>query len=703
MPVKNSTKLVFTGSDIEIPLANSSKYSFSQTPGHMPNYFYFPVAAKYQEDLEDAIEWARTNPNDISNVRAKLVFTTCAPDDIEEEQTVEWEGIYIDSFQSDSTLPDEVIIVTAYDARELFRGVRVHGKFNMHYVSGQVDTESLNPAGTIPWTVSAYMAAIVNLFNTAIDHSAVPSVITFEGPLNMSAANIARLDEDIPLNLGNTITQSGGWIAGSWEELTEFIEKAFGFLPIMGLDGNVYITDLTHERADLEAFVSTEGMQGSHLFPIDNSASLPKELDLVFERKVEIASEVRPRSSPTPEHSLELVNVMRLPEDPTNPLDPKFEWTELFVWAAKSLWTDVAPAAFRNDPEKYIADNFFKEWVVSPYINQADKTVKTGAFRVDYINEEAENNWRSAFEVGNNNTGRQERFSRIDIGRLNEDGSTKDGGMVFCDFAIIRRRAYGRTIPAPSTAQRTIIGARFSDSFAISDWNMQPAPFTAFWTDKRRMILKVAPSGHNRVIAKGVVPGRLKVEMGFGNYIDMVADGTDEKGNVQAKFIRTKDESQLRDTFSLRVIMNGCPMRAADRHTVITKTLFADGILPKRTLKAYGVTANYRFSDAQMLFASLSAQKAEEWMNEAECDEIAERVAKEVIASYDKGYRGVLKTGNIDVVNSAQAGGKCNEMLIEVGGETRESITVTYSVKPGQITVNVGRNKLDGKPIEVAI
>lgn len=697
MATQNQIKFIAaTGEEIE--LAESNKFEIRQTLGVDPYVFYAPIHSSLEATVATMIASAKAANRPW--VTGKFEITT-SDDTATGSRVVEWGGWVIIETVPDPELED-IVQVGFADLRFGLTYGKIDAKFNMYFDRGdptEADDDSLNAGSN--WTIAEYLSELIDLFDAKI--SPLFPIFTWGGAKNMTDATI--LDVDLPKNLGNTITFMGGWAAASWAEMVEPVMKALGVTFLQGMNGSLYVTDLVSERADV-ASLYTVSMEQSYYRSMDNSARLPKEVDVVFEVRKEVAFETLPVTTSGSEQ-LYLENVLRQPSDVgTNA--PSYEWKSLEDgwWNNSSTGISYIPAKGAQAAEYYISQNYFKEMII-PYGYDFDGLLLAGGEVVDYMNSEIEASWRRAFRVHASGDGHQ--WVNVRLGRLEPDGGNKAAGNVFADYTYIRRR--GRIFGVPQPGRHVLAQARWTESFDFNSWPNQPAPFVAYWSDPSQMIIQLGNAKTNAVMIKDVIVGKMDEHLGYGEFVKLVqnmVEGDHKITLVGEELFRTKPRGTLSDTYKLRIIGNASPVKLAKRTYTVTKTAYGtSGIVPKQVLKAYGITANYKFSDAQMALSKLSDVDASELMNSTELDTIAERVKNELIRSYEQNNIGAIKVGGTSPLSGTpvEAGGECNEMWIEVGGEPgmESMVTTNYSVKPGLIEINVSRRELDGPKVKVAI
>lgn len=697
MPVANKVELHFVAIDEYVPMARVMKMDIRQEPGVDAQHFYFPFHDDYKAIYDDAVNNAKTAGDDV--IRCRLKLTTCDPADPEEPLVSYWDGWYAMRIAQDRE-SEQIWNLLLQDIREVFRSQKFTGMFNVKLNNGDVVEASLIP-GVTPFrhSVQSYMTAVVEDFRAKFQ--GLPAFTLAQGTMSTDSEQL--FTSGLPWNLGNTETESGGWVGATFAEMMELVEKAFGLRIMPTVDGGMAVVDNEEERPDVEALIDV-AMKGSSLTVESMEPSLPRELELVVEVRKEILAETRfGSSSPPPTRGLILQQVMRLPADLTNPLSTDFKWVDIDTWANSPLFDGQVPQAFRLNAQKYIAERYFKDNVIPPNNHPGTKLPKAGAEVVDFANGEIEDSFGSRYRLVVSSGTIQDRWNNIRIGRLNEDGGTVDGGMVFSSFTIIRARAK-RSEASNNPGYTVLVGLLWSESHHINASKFQPAPFLAYFTDASGGILSIDPAAVNKLIVKGVVNRMATKQLRFDNYIEMVKDADADDSNPSYTLAVTKPDGKLAEYEQTRVVLNGCPALIDEREYVITKSLFPDGVVSKQRLKVYGETANFKFDDATLVSAIRQTDtQAATLMNGAVLDEIAERVAAEVIKSFKRGRMGAVKLGGIGTIESHQAGGEVSQMWVEIGYEKSFSITTNYSIRPGAINIEVERKRLDGKPVRVMV
>jgi hypothetical protein len=700
MPTGNRVKwigesLVYPSPPPEMTFAQTGKYHVRMEAGLDPYVFHAPVHIDDAATFVDIISDAKFTNYPLAF--GKLEFTTSDHTD-SGTHTFDWDGWFITEIVPDPEL-DNMFLVGLADWREAFRYLKITKKYNLYKDNGEADADSLNSGSD--WTVGAYIQDIVDEINSEMGGNGFPGDLAYGGALNMSSP--AVLNEDLPRNLSNTQTRMGGWVAATVKECLEPVMRAFG-LTFYVWNKTLYVSDTKSGRSDIFALVTGDiaTQQSYYRSDINVDFSKPKQVDVVFEAKREVALETPPRSAST-WYGLVLENVLRLPAE-FGSATAEYDWAELITEFATSdavKNSGRTPSGFINDPEKYIADNYFYDPEIFPYRFDNNGLLEVGSEVEDYLNAEVAASARRAFRV----VFEDDDYVNLRLGRLTEDGGTKSGGNVQCDYTIVRRR--GKVEGVPSPGRHVISSVRWTEDFEITDYENQPAPFMAFWADSVQRILRIAPTNVNQLIVKDVVPGTMSVHLQIGDPVHMIIDGDTMQEPPPADLVLNKPKGKLNRDYVLRVIGNASPLDNDDRVHVITKDVFPiTGMVHKQRLKAYGVTANYNFTDAELSEERLYNTKATNLMNPSELDAIAARVADEVKNSYEQNAMGAVKVGGIEPLVGASpvlAGGECNEMWIEVGFETNFSITTNYSIKPGVIEITVGRVRLDGEKVKVAL
>lgn len=686
---------------VEIPVAFTMKFDIRQTLGCEPYIFHVPFHSDYLGRYQAAIAAIYAANKKHVAVTLRIATADVEGGDLSAEKFVEWKGWFAFKVIPDPELKD-IYNLCLGDVREVYRQYKVSVKHNLRLSSEHEDTESL-VSGTTPFTVEQYIDDVITRFQTLCGGFG-----GYAGSKNISATGTANLAKELPWNLGNTQRHSGGWVGGGFAEMLEIVEKAFGLFVLPGVDGLLYVTDKIAERTDIAALL-TSAVEGSSYTSEDNGASAPKDVEIIFEVVSELAAENIPHGSYIPPtHGLSLENVMRMPKDITNPLSTDFEWVSLEEWAQNPLWASVVPPEFRTDPEKYICENFFKEDVIPQRLDPQTKLPLAGGELIEFLNDEISENWRSAYQLtvdaGSGTTFTQQKHVNIRIGRLLKDGGTKDGDMVFSDYAVIRRR--GRATRVTASGQASIHGAKFSDWWYINETKFQPAKLRAFWSDQNRLLMKIVPDGINRLIAKSVIPGIMSKELEYGTYAELANEVDLALGDTPRRnFARTKIDGKLSTTLRLLVFINSSPLETAQRTHSETVTIFPGGMPTKVQLRAYGIQAVKTYSAGAVAagMPGLSSTAPTIILNQADINEIRDRVAQEVKQSYLGGHLGAVKLGGIYRCGIEEAGGECNQFWVAVGYETNSSITSNWSIHANEIVISVTRRKLDGEPVKVAI
>lgn len=713
MPTGNSLKFIASTSE-ELKIIGTHPFDIRQEQGLAAYHFW---AGVHNDDL-GIIDNMRTNKTG-PMVVGKMEITT-SDDTPAGSRVIDWNGWVIVEVVPDGENKD-VSMVCFADLRYVFEYCKLSAKFNVFFDKTDADgdpipdEDSLNPTTGIAWTIGEYFKEICDLIDDYFG-GAFPDL---HGGLT-GTDNEVVLSNWVPENLGNTYNQSGGWVAATVSEMLAPIMKAFGVTFQMGLDAKFYIVDTSEERSDIRALLDI-ATNKSFIRDAENSMSRPAQLMVSFEARDEIAAEVVSPNQTGTKRGLELKNVMQVPHD-LLANSTGYSWVEVAAalpvdnWGNSSQFWPLSnnppiPDArkFRFDTEGYIAENYFKEMPV-PFPKLKSGKLATNGEIAEFCNAQISSNWRRVFRASFGDDGFP--WVRMEIGRLNHEGGTENGGAVFCDYTYVRRR--GRILPEPNDRRPVIARLQYSESVQLSNLamkangldNTQPAPFRAFWSDRSELLISIATTVTNPVINKDVVVGTMVKgrELGFGNFIDFVQDG--DEANAPKKWVRLKQDGQLRDTYKLRIILTGTSTNPSRREYTITKNVFGSaGDVPLLKLKAHGITANRRFTDAQTVQNVLIGEFPDSTpINLAELDSVAERMAEEVRRSYLKGVMGAVKVGGTKPIEDGiEAGGECNEMWISFGQETDFSITTNYSIKPAVIEVTLGRKDLDGNPVKVAV
>lgn len=700
--VRNSITILFDDhAPVTIPVAFTMKFDIRQTVGCDPSIFHVPFHSDYLGQYQAAIAALYAAGKKHVAVTLRITTADVESGDLSQEKTVDWKGWYAFKVTPDPELKD-IYLLCLGDVREVYRQYKLNVKHNIRLSNEKGDAESL-VSGTTPHTVETYIDDVITRLQVLCGGFG-----GLGGTKNISATGLANYAAELPWNLGNTQRNSGGWIGGGLAEMMEPIEKAFGLFLVPGVDdGLLYVTDKIAERADVGNLRSI-AVENSSYVSEDNGASVPKDVEIIFEVVTELAVENVPHGSYVPPtHGLALTNVMRLPKDINNPLSTDFEWVPLEDWAASPLWPAWIPASFRTDPEAYICQHFFKEDVIKQERDPATKLPLAGGELIEFMNDEIAENWRSAYQVmldtPSGSQFHQDAHVNIRIGRLLKDGGTKDGDMVFSDYTVVRRR--GRATQVTANGQASIHGAKFSDWWKINELKFQPAKLRAFWADPSRLLLKIVPDGINRLIAKSVIPGTMTVDLQYGTYVELANEVDLALGDTPRRnFAKTKVDGKLSTSLRLCVFMNASPLRNADRVHSETVTIFPAGMPTKIQLRAYGIQAVKAYSSGDLaLMPGLSSVTPSTILNQSDIDEIKTRIAQEVKQSFLGGHLGAVKLGGIYRVGQEQAGGECNQFWVSVGYETPSSVSSQWSIHANEIVINVHRRKLDGEPIKVAI
>lgn len=707
MATDNSIKIKGEGTltSHEIPVAWTAKWRAAMTQGAEPHHFYLPITDDYKDELDDMLDYVQ-NAND-GYVFVDLEFTTSDGDS--GSRTVTWEGWLVNDVIKDQTL-DDIWLVHLSDVREVFRNHKINKKYNIYYTDEEPDSQSLN--GSADWQVGDYLQDVVEEF---ISDMPTPfgGAFTWGGSINMTDTSI--LNENVPRNLSNTEQKTGGWIGASFKEAVEPIFKAFGVTLLVGIDRKIYVTDKETDRSDIRDLlpggVENIAMDNSFVSTMDTEWLKPNELELIFEVKKEVAIETLPTTY-SDAVGLGLENVLRLPQDPAG-TSPETEWTPLDDWASDDAWDSASiPNSFKNGPENYIRKRYFKKEVIPYQYDQVgvpglgvQKVLKADSYKIDYLNEEIKSSWRRHFKVLiGHGSGNPQRWANIRLGRLTTEGGSRAKGNVFADYVRIRK--IGRLEQSDQSGKFTMADFKWTDDVPFDDFTQQPAPFVAYWVDDEDLIMGLQPAGLNAMVFADTIPGRVDKDLGFKDVVQLVNDA-DKHQPANYKFMLGKRDGELKANYDLRVIANASPMDSNERYHTKTKTIFASNYtVQTQKLRAYGITANYIFSASQLAQSSLMSEAGDTLSNDFALDVIATRVAEEVKRSYEMGYMGGVKSGDIKPlsVDNILAGGECNEMWIEVGGEEKAySITLNYSIKPAQINITLGRKDLDGQPVKIAV
>lgn len=694
MPTGNSLKFVASTGQ-EIPCAELGRVTIRQSLGTDPAYVMLPFHSDYLSTI-GAAETAK-RAIDEGPVFGVLRFVS-SDDTAAGSATKDWAGWFVVKVEQDRELSNVYYLMLA-DYRELLRNEKISGIFNLKYGDGTEISESKNAGNW--WKVGDYVSQIITLWNAKFGASNTPQMV-YGGGINMDTA---LLDNEVPKNLGNTVgvdgSTSGGWIAANFDEMMEPIMKAFGLSYMIGTDGKIYVTDTTYERADLAALIATVATKGSGYQLSDMSYSRPKNVTLVFEKLMEVAIETRPSGTLSPPtFGVYMDNVFRLPDD-LIANDPNYNWTEIEPFADDAQWSAPGiPGRFKSRPENWMLENFFKVELGFNRYNLATGLVHAGGEKIDYLVPELVANWHATYKV---DARRDFRWSNLRLGRLEIDGSTKAGGNVFGPWCYLRRKG---VVEQGADFRHVLAHVRWHENF--NDVT-RPAAFFTYWTDPGHLILRIEPTQFNQIVIRGAVMGANVTNLGYGTFLELKDDAEDPSAPSTWAKSRARGSLEIpAGAVQTRIIMNGVPLDPTVREHAITKTAFGtQGTIGEQRLKIYGVTANFAYKQSAIqsyaTILSLLPADSHELLNGTELDEIADRVTAEVMASYDQNKIGAIKAGGIALILTNQAGGECNEMWVEYGGETKFSLSTQWSIKPARIEITVSRKKLDGSPVKVAI
>jgi len=689
-----------------IPVAEVGTVRFEQSYGMEPNHTAIAFHDDYKAIYDQMVEDFEAD-SDKPYVRGKFRFTHSNHVPNEPAVVTDWEGWYVMRVQLDQTF-DDLWVMSVADMREAMRNLKFTGKLNVYYDNGVGDPESL--VFGAPHQLETAMNALIDALNTELG---VSGYFEFGGLLH---ADVTDLQLEYPLNLGNTQMQYGGFIGADWKDVMEPIAKAYQLYPIVGTNGKLYLTSSTRERNDIAdpqfgSMIGNEWMFGSHAGTTDMKAAKPKSLDIIFEVKSEVMLIGNPPSTGNLQNGMYLYEVMRKPSDLTDNF-VTLEWVELDEWAQHFAGKPGVPDDFNRNAvgvNDYLRKRAFGN-PIFPYAYDKSNNPPlgrplAGSEVLDFLESEVLQHWRKAWYVDTD----EQRFANMQMGRITADGGRKVEGAVWADYTFLRSRA--RVSPnysgefGPDTDVLAYVD--WSESVSLFQVARQPAPFTAFWRSPTDKIVGIETDGVNPLIVREVILGLLDGPLGVvKGAIDLERDGNE--GGDPGRFVFTRAEigkpggPQL-GNYNLRIIAVANPTSQGKRSHKITKSLFADGTIPKQQLRVYGVTANKAYSDAQLAnFSRFFDDEPEVILNAAEMDEVADRVKEEVRRSYDQGVMGAVKAGGLHHFG-IQAGGACNEMWVEYGGDTSFSLTQNWSLQPGRIVITLGRIGIDGQPVKVAV
>jgi hypothetical protein len=471
----------------------------------------------------------------------------------------------------------------------------------------------------------------------------------------------------LPDNLGNS--EAGGFFGASLPEFGPLMLEPIRCDMVPTLDGKLMITDRVREQSkDLKGYVHI----GGQVREADVHWQKPKKLIVEFEKRVErrwTFTEVSGTATASPGDPLtpQLDNVApRWDADDPDSIDGFVPIGDVGGYAAYDL---IPLLNLRLTFAGVVSLLVLKNHFMAPTLYNTESATITpkqlGKLRI--AEALLREHWRRTFRVRVSTTAIDDvrsRYAHPEIGRLQEDGTNRPDGAVFCDYVVDLRYPQRRAGDHP-------LNAVFSENVAYSQ--ARPAPFSARWIDRGDLVFQLvegAPRFNKRAYYPGLLDGKGK------HYGDI-------KNVIRGKAKLAIDSSvKFRNNFTLVVYWHalflglpGSQARQYQRTHKVEKLLFGNGEVDSLTLRCESMTANFGY-DGTFPGALLNSP--------ALADE-AIRMQRETRDALTQGRAGIMRHGGLDVlaVGGFHVAGDIHEVAILVGQRAAFSIDTHITVLPG--------------------
>lgn len=617
-------------------------------PGHVINVRLTRGYAPYTFTIKCREDWRCDTELKLKTNAVKLKFE-CAASTVTSATVFQLENWHIIARRA---LEWGWVEYTFADVRWLMRHNKLTAQFNIMSYGGKRRKDSLF-AFSRPWT--CLEAAEFALKDLGFDVELDPKL-----PAPLASVQL-------PDNLGNS--EAGGFFGASLAEFGPLLLEPLRCDVVPTAGGKLRITDRVHEASkDLENFIHIGGQARES----DVHWQKPKKLIVEFEKRVErrwTFTEVSGTATASPGDPLtpQLDNVApRWDADDPDSIDGFVPIGDVGGYAAYDL---IPLLNLRLTFAGVVSLLVLKNHFMAPTLYNTESATITpeqvGKLRI--AEALLREHWRRTFRVRVSTTAIDDvrsRYAHPEIGRLQEDGTNRPDGAVFCDYVVDLRYPQRRVGDHP-------LAAVFSENVAYSQ--ARPAPFSARWIDRGDLVFQLvegAPRFNKRAYYPGLLDGKGK------HYGDI-------KNVIRGKAKLAIDSSvKFRNDFTLVVYWNalflglpGSQARQYQRTHKIEKLLFGNGEVDSLTLRCESMTANFGYDGT--FPGSL--------LNGPALTEEAIRMQRETRDALTQGRAGTMRHGGVDVlaIGAYAVGGDIHEVAIVVGARAAFSIDTHVTVLPG--------------------
>lgn len=671
---ENNIQIIIDGNPI--PFEMAAPLALKQTRGLDP--FMFSVIMSDISKL----------PADVSStngVPVTIKFTTPGSS-YGETATIDWKSwILVRVEPSKSEL--DTYVVTFADTRWRAMHRRISVSYNLKWPDGNYRQESLN--GASPWNTADAIRNAASLFGF--------SEVLFDLPSGYQ-------NTELPNNLGNS--NAGGFAFATFGEVMGPMFESLEADPIIGFNGELIATARNGKGKipQLKALPRVKDTASESI----NIYERPRTLRVGFEVMCENIIQKGGYSSSTNARTLdEPVNVM--PSYQTARLGYELEEIDTEGNVAGNYWLPIHEEMSEygyvdNDEfaaDQYVAQRYFLDNIVpipreSPdgYPIESQEAV----LRHLWFDGALRNCWRSYWRVkypsdGNENTSMGLRsMARIQLGRLTVDGGVRARGVTYGSWS--EEFTFGMPV-----VQR---GDPFRYEYSKNhDYDPErPSPFIAQWVADTggELIFRLVPPSNIRINQKRLFPAIFNTPLSYGNWIDISNDFDISVQEANGKFSTV---------FVLRVMVagrliaedtrNGFPDEIQNRALIRQRPLYDDGGMESLDLKAYSLTANYAYSNQQLLSNTAFDNWPSVLLNDSQIDEKMDSLVEQAKRQYESGEAGAIVTPGVLAPSlGIGTGASIAEMTIMVGNPDPHSITTHYNVMPNLPGFHVDPERKDG-------
>lgn len=619
---------------------------------------------------------------------------------------VYWKGWYMASLQPNASQPG-LYTATFYDFRHIAMRKRLTLAYNVQWPDEFFRAETMTSAQS-RWKCLYAAWDALEKFGFDVDR-------------DTSTLTNWQKNEILPSNLGNS--PNGGFAGVTHAEIVPVLLEQIRCDYTMTPEGKVRV--VSRGTVDESPKLAAYRLIGGVVAERDIRWQLPRRVNVLFGRRMEggwdyvcdSLGRTAPPGRPDATFNWNIENVM-----------PKFDPTGRAGDDFTEMSQEVARVLGIGGTDEALAEHIRKRWfkpTLFPYKKRGkglDRVILDSAETIhtkQWMDDQCRRCWRRVFRPTKRTLSGPfayaKYFTGISLGRLDENGGTKSGGNVFMDYC--RHLKWGR--PSPG-AKADPLALWFSENYTVVNSQtptydnegfeiqaFSPAPFTSRWISAEKLIFEVSPERPAALNSKAYYPAVMQQHLNYGPLIQLASGSalriTEVSGIFKAKW-------------RMRLIWNGhlsrdLPALAATHFTVQTRQkgrlwvedrdAFANGMVESVDVRVDDVTANFAFSEKQLIetpFGEMDKVAPEVLLNQTEIDDIADHVAEQIIKTYEQNRAGVaVVAGVAPVRDKVWTGGLIYNLNVVIGDAgSPTSVTTQYFVQPEVRPITAKRSLLKG-------